>query len=561
MTDNSAGRWRRYAHFYSGSRRWVAVVIVLAVAELAMVVPVPILIRSLFDDAIRNGNTSRTIRTVLVLVALRILTTVTGLVLRKISLDTTKLAISRMRTSLIEKVYAVPQSWLQTADRSSIHTTIVQESERVDVMSTALMALLIPSALTTIALAGILFWLSPRLFVIVALSAPALYVVHRLLARRLRDRTDRFRHAFEAFSSGVMFVLRAMDLTRAAAAEVVETDRQSKSISTLRETSSRMAWLQSAYGSVQTLVVSLVMLVVLAVGGVEVSRGNTSLGELASFYVAAVLFAGSMNVFWTSLPTVVAGNRSLRHVDELLTMSRESPYSGETRFRFDGSVRLDDVHFAYDTPLLRGVSITIEPGELVALHGPNGAGKTTIVHLILGWLKPASGAVLADGRPYDGLYLPDLLSGIGLLPQDPLVFAGTIAENVGYGAQPVTPASLKAATTISGADQIFRESPAGLETLIGEDGQTLSGGERQRIAISRALVHRPSLLIMDEPTNHLDVNDFRDILRRIRESSPSMSILIISHDQSIIGEADTVYRLNEGVLSRQQLLQAVVQRT
>jgi len=538
----------------------VAIAIVLAVAELAMVVPVPILIKSLFDDAIRNGNTSRIVRTVLVLAALRILTTVTGLVLRRISLDTTKLAISRMRTSLVEKIYAVPHSWLQTADRSSIHTTIVQETERVDVMSTALMALLIPSALTTIALAGILSWLSPRLFVIVAMSAPALYVVHRLLARRLRDRTDRFRSAFEAFSSGVMFVLRAMDLTRASAAEAVETDRQSKSISTLRETSSRMAWLQSAYGSVQTLVVSLVMLVVLAVGGVEVSRGNTSLGELASFYVAAVLFAGSMNVFWTSLPTVVAGNRSLRHVDELLTVSLESPYSGETRFRFGGGVQLDDVHFAYDTPLLSGVSMTIEPGELVSLHGPNGAGKTTIVHLILGWLKPAAGAVLADGRPYDGLYLPDLLGGIGLLPQDPLVFAGTIAENVGYGAQPVTAESLNSATTMSGADEIFRDSPAGLETRIGDDGQTLSGGERQRIALARALVHRPSLLILDEPTNHLDVNDFRDILRRIRKSSPSISILIISHDQSIIGDADAMYRLDEGVLSRRQLVQAFVQR-
>lgn len=554
------GRWRRYAHFYSGSRRWVAVAIVLAVAELAMVVPVPILIRSLFDDAIRNGSTSRIFRIVLILAGLRVLTTATGLVLRKISLDTTKLAISRMRASLIAKIYAVPHTWLQMSDRSSIHTTIVQETERVDVMSTSLMALLIPSALTTIALAGILFWLSPRLFIIVAFSGPALYAVHRVLTRKLRDRTDRFRSAFEVFSAGVMFVLRAMDLTRASAAEHVEAERQAQSISALRAASSRMAWLQSAYGSLQTLVVSLVMLVVLAVGGIEVSRGNTSLGELASFYVAAVLFAGSMNVFWTSLPTVVAGNRSLRHVDELLNVALLQPYSGEARFRFGGGVRLEDVHFGYDAPLLRGVSMTIEPGEVVSLHGPNGAGKTTIVHLLLGWLKPASGNVLADGRPYHVLSMPDLLAGIGLLPQDPLVFAGTITENVGYGSQPVSPEAVAAATKISGADAIFRDSRTPSEMRIGEDGQTLSGGERQRIAIARALVRRPSLLIMDEPTNHLDVNDFRIILQRIRDSLPSMSILIISHDQSIIGEADSVYRLDDGALSRRQLVQAIVQR-
>jgi len=550
MTRNSSGRWRRYAGFYAGSRRWVAVAILLAVAELAMVVPVPILIRSLFDNAIRNGRTSQIIQTVLLLAGLRILTTATGLVLRRLSLDTTKLAISRMRATLIQKLYSVPHTWLQTADHSSIHTTIVQETERVDMMSNALMALLIPSALTTIALSAILFWLSPRLFVIVATSAPVLYLVHRLLAGRLRERTDRFRSAFEIFSAGVMFVLRAMDLTRASAAEASELERQSKSISSLRRTSSRMAWLQSAYGSIQTLVISLVMLVVLAVGGVEVSRGNTSLGELASFYVAAVLFAGSMNVFWTALPTVVAGNRSLGHIDELLGVQEKSPYSGGKSFVFAGGVRLGNVHFGYDSPLLRGVDLAIEPGQVVSLHGPNGAGKTTIVHLLLGWLKPQSGTVYADGMDYSALHLPDLLAGVGLLPQDPLVFAGTIAENIGYGARDVADESVRVVAKITGADEVIARSSAGLETQIGEEGQTLSGGERQRIAIARALVRNPALLIMDEPTNHLDSKDFRTILDRIRTASPSMSILIISHDQSIIDEADAIYRLDNGLVTR-----------
>ena len=347
-----------------------------------------------------------------------------------------------------------------------------------------------------------------------------------------------------------MFVLRAMDLTRASAAEEVEIARQSGAISSLRQTSSRMAWLQSTYGSVQTLVVSLVMLVVLAVGGIEVSRGATTLGELASFYVAAVLFAGSMNVFWTALPTFVAGNRSLTHVDDLLSVPDAAEYSGERKFEFRGGVRLEDVHFGYDAPLLRGVNFSIEPGEVVSLHGPNGAGKTTIVHLLLGWLKPQSGVVLADEQPYEGLDLRDLLGGIGLLPQDPLIFAGTVAENIGYGSRTASDAAIASAAAITGVDEIVGDTQNGFNTRVGEDGQTLSGGERQRIAIARALVHDPAMLIMDEPTNHLDVNDFRAILRRIREKSPSMSILIISHDQSVTARTDAIYRLDNGVLTR-----------
>lgn len=548
---NEKGAWKRYVEFYSGSRRWVLFAIVLGVAELAMVIPVPILIRSLFDDGIKNGHVREIVRTVLILAGLRLLATGTGLYLRRLSLATTKLAIQRMRRALLEKMYSLPHAWLHRADHAALHTTIVQETERVDVMSNALVALLIPSALTTIALAGILFSLSPRLFLIVAMSAPVLYSVHRLLAGRLRQKTDKFRSAFETFSSGVMFVLRTMDLTRASAAESSELERQDRATSQLRETSSRMAWLQSAYGGIQTLVISLVMLAVLAVGGIEVSNGVISLGELASFYVAALLFAGAMNTFWTALPTAVAGNRSLRNIDELLSIEQAQPYSGDTRFKFEGRLELDDVHFGYDnTPLLRGVTFAIEPGQVVSLHGPNGAGKTTIVQLLLGWQKPQLGRVLAEGKPYDTLCLEDLLGGIGLLPQDPVIFAGSIEENIAYGRPGVSADQMDDACRIAGVDGLLSGLPEGLATKIGDEGQTISGGERQRIALARSLVHSPALLVMDEPTNHLDVADFRKILNRIRERSPSMAILIISHDQSVIEEADAIYRLDQGVLSR-----------
>ena len=526
-----------------------------------MVIPVPILIRSLFDEAIRDGQRLQIVKTVLVLAALRMLATGTELYLRRLSLETTKRAIQRVRSALLEKMYSLPHAWLDRADHAALHTAIVQETERVDVMSNTLVVLLIPSALTTVALAAVLFSLSPQLFVIVLASAPLLYSVHRLLAGPLRDRTDGFRFAFETFSAAVLFVLRSMDLTRATAAEATELARLERSTSQLRETSSGMAWLQSAYGGIQTLVISLVMLVVLAVGGVRVSTGEASLGELASFYVAAVLFAGAMNTFWTALPTAVAGNRSLRNIVELLSIEQTSPYAGETQFQFAGCLELDDVYFGYDNiPLLRGVNLSIEPGQIVSLHGPNGAGKTTIVQLLLGWQKPQRGRVLADGKPYDELNLADLLAGVGLLPQDPVIFAGSVAENISYGRQNVSTGQMRDVITIAGGDGLVGGLANGLDTMIGAEGHTISGGERQRIALARSLVHAPALLIMDEPTNHLDASDFRAILQRIRERFPSMSILIISHDQAVIEEADAIYWLDKGALSRRVTSRRIASR-
>ncbi|HEY3258200.1 MAG TPA: ABC transporter ATP-binding protein, partial [Gemmatimonadaceae bacterium] len=474
-----------------------------------------------------------------------------ALAARHVSLRTTKQAIYRLRQSLLAKLYAMPHTWLQRADLVRLHTQIVDDTERLDNMSNVLVAILVPATLSAIALAVVMIVLSPWLSLAVAVFAPAVWVVHKLLAKPVRERTDTFRASFKRFSGGVLFVLRGMDLTRTLNAESFELNRQRVTLDELRIASGRMAWLHAAYGSVQESIVALSLIAVLGIGGIAVARSDITLGALASFYVASTLFAGSANTIWRSIPVVLAGNASLLSIVDLLGVHAAKPYAGAAPIEFTGSIRFHDVSFSYGTePLLENVNLEISPGEIVLIRGPNGSGKTTLVRLLLGLERPHTGELFADGRPYDEISLAGVLRRSGVVPQDPLIFPGTVVENIAYGRPEAGTDNISLAAERAGVDDLVTHLPTGYETRVGDDGHLLSGGERQRIAIARALLGEPVLLVLDEPTNHLDSNAVRDLMRKLRTLPQRPAILIISHDPALASETDSLYILADRTLGR-----------
>jgi ABC-type multidrug transport system fused ATPase/permease subunit len=541
--------WRRYWQFYQGSRTAVGAAVALGVLQLAAVLPIPLLIRQLFDEAIRKGDTARIVTLVIALASLQLAASAIALAARYVSLRTTKQAIYHLRQSLLAKLYAMPHSWLQHADLVRLHTQVVDDTERVDNMSNVVVAILVPATLSAIALAAVMIVLSPWLSLAVAVFAPAVWAVHKLLARPVRERTDTFRASFKRFSGGVLFVLRGMDLTRTLNAERFELDRQRGTLDELRVASGRMAWLHAAYGSVQESIVALSLISVLGIGGIAVARGDITLGALASFYVASTLFAGSANTIWRSIPAVLAGNASLRSIMDVLDVHAAKPYAGATLIEFTGSILFRDVSFSYGRePLLENVNLEIRPGEMVLVRGPNGSGKTTLARLLLGLERPRAGELFADGRSYDEISLDSVLRRTGVVPQDPFVFTGTVAENIAYGRPEAGTSDISLAAERAGVDDLVKQLPNGYETLVGDDGHLLSGGERQRIAIARALLGEPALLVLDEPTNHLDSDAVRELMRKLRALPQKPAILLISHDPAIVPEIDSVYVLADRTL-------------
>ena len=207
--------------------------------------------------------------------------------------------------------------------------------------------------------------------------------------------------------------------------------------------------------------------------------------------------------------------------------------------------------FAYgDGPqILNDVSLSISRGARVALVGANGSGKSSLSHLLAGYYRPHTGRVLANGIPYDELSMSSLRKRIAIVPQNPLLFSGTVRDNIAYGMPLPVDHDLEQALEWSGATALIRGLPRGLDTEIGDQGVRLSGGQRQSLAIARALLRRPDLLVLDEPTNHLDAEAIERLAASLDGLPFRPAVLVISHEAHVLRHATLAYRIEASRLS------------
>jgi ABC-type bacteriocin/lantibiotic exporter with double-glycine peptidase domain len=424
---------------------------------------------------------------------------------------------------------------------------MVQDTERLDIMTNALFAQLIPALCISFVLSAVLVYLNWFLFLVMICVFPFLFSLSKAIGRTAREKTYTFHRSFETFSKGILFVLQMMDLTRLQSAEEFEIARQRGNLEELRLTSGRMAWLRTAHVLTQNTLIAVLGVLILIVGGRAVATGYMTLGELLSFYAATSLLRPHLRTISSCIPQIIEGNESLTTLYNLLETKDARPYSGAQRKPFCGKITLAFVSFQYkDCPVLHDINLTIDPGSMVAIAGPNGSGKTTIANLILGFYRPQKGQLYADDCPFSEWDIVHLRRHIGVVTQNPLLFAGTILENITYSRPDANLDQVVQAAELATAHEFIRQLPQGYETFVGESGVLLSGGERQRIAIARALLRQPRLLILDEPTNHLDADAVHHLMNNLKTLNDVPASLIISHDMNVVRKAERIYVLQEG---------------
>lgn len=541
--------WKFYLQFYRGLKHRLLISLFFAVCQSLAVLPIAILIRYVFDQVIPRDDLDMLVFVGIAILGLIVLNSTLTILTRYFSISTTKLAIRDLREDLLKRFYLVSRSFYSKADSGRIHAGVVQDTQRLDSMSNAVVALFLPSLIITLGLSAVLAYLNLLLFLVLLLIVPILYAANQFFLKKRRIRwIDASHRSLETFSKGILFVLKMMDLTRIQTAEKFEIERQKRYIEEVRLTGQKNALWFAAYNSVQGGIVALSSIIILIIGGAEVGMGTMSIGSLLSFYVAVSLMNGYLKTVIVSVPQILEGNESLTTLYEIsqITDSDSLPYSGQIKIPFKGSIKLESVDFSYtDKQILFDINLEIQPGVMSAIIGPNGSGKSTIVNLILGFYRPQKGILMADDQPYDELDIIHLRKYIGVVMQDPILFPGTIRENITYGCDEEEIEAVMQVSHLSTAHGFIQELDKGYEMPIGENGVLLSGGQRQRIALARALLRQPRLLILDEPTNHLDDKAVKDLMYNLKNLPYRPAILMITQVMDVARECQEVFSLSE----------------
>ena len=538
---------RRYSTFFRGSRRKLVFGVLVSLARAGLMIPIPLLVRRAIDEAVPERDVGLLLGTGSIIVALTVVGAGLSLVARYVNATVIRGAMRSLRQAALAKVLALSRRRYTTVEPSVLHDQVVNESNRIYGGTSAIFEDYLPGTVIVIGIGVVLARMNLRLTAIVAVFAVGIYLLSRLLGRRVKVFVQSQHRAFEEFSRSVLQTLRSLDLIHTHSAEGSETERHRAVIGRLESAGIDRAMWGATYSAAQGTLLSIAAAAVLIFGGVLVIRDQITLGDLVSFYAGFAILRGPLGTLSLRAPAVIEGLQSLGRMVELLEEPHEAPYQGQRQTEIRGHLRLVDVGFAYgDERVVDGVSFDLEPGKIVALVGPNGSGKSTIVNLILGFYRPQQGELLAEGLPYPDLDISHLRRAMGVVHQQPILLHKSVRDNVAFGRDGVTEADIGDALRIAAATEFLSDLPDGLDTDVGAEGVFLSGGQQQRLAVARAVVHQPAILILDEPTNHLDQAAIVTVMRNIRALSPRPAVLLITHDLNLVEGVDEVIELKSG---------------
>lgn len=291
-------------------------------------------------------------------------------------------------------------------------------------------------------------------------------------------------------------------------------------------------------------------------GSTLVLQGDMTVGNLTTYILYSIFVAGSMGSFPELYANVQKAVGASERVLELMEEKQEevsiNPEDNKIKEIIKGKLAFNNVSFAYpsrkDVPVLQGITFDVKAGEKLAIVGPSGTGKSTLASLMLRFYDPQSGEILYDDKNAESFALTDIRNQIAIVPQDVLLFGGTIRENIAYGKLKTSPEAVEEAAKRANAHEFITGFPEGYDTLVGERGVKLSGGQRQRIAIARALLKDPSILILDEATSSLDSESERLVQEALEELMKNRTSIIIAHRLSTIRQADKIIVIDKGTV-------------
>lgn len=400
---------------------------------------------------------------------------------------------------------------------------------------------------------GLMLLTSPKLTGLVLLIVPAVVVPILTLGRRLRVLSRENQDWIAASSGSASESLSAVQTVQAFTHEVLTRGSFAEVTDKSLDAAKRRVTTRAMMTAIVIFLVFTGVVGVLWIGAHDVRAGEMSAGTLVQFVIYSVMVAGSVAALSEIFGELQRAAGATERLVELLHAEDQvadptSPQALPTRVT--GAIRLEDVTFTYpqrpDVSALDHVSLDIAPGETVALVGPSGAGKTTIIQMLLRFYDPTSGRITLDGVDISAMRRDVFRKSIALVPQDPVIFAATAAENIRFGRPEATDAEIEAAARAAAAHDFIMALPQGYDSGLGERGVMLSGGQKQRIAIARAILRDAPVLLLDEATSALDAESERAVQSAVDALSRDRTTVIVAHRLATVKKADRIVVMDQG---------------
>ena len=541
-------RLLRFLRPYTGK---VAVTAVSAVGLMACSVTLPYLTGRVIDEVLQQGDRGALAPLVWAVVAVSLVRMVFGVLRRWVSGQVSLAVEFDLRARLFAHLQRMSLAFYDRMPVGQLMSRATSDLQTVRFFLGYGLIFLFMQAFTLILVTGVLLWMNWQLALLALLTGPALLLVawrySRLSNPVLIDVQQRVGEVTEMAEESAV----GIRVIKAFGREGDRTERFGGTARRAFDRSMDAARIRALYQPLMGFLPVLGLAVILTYGGFLTIDGTMSLGEFVAFYLYLTLLMApfrSLGMLVGQAQRAIAGGTRIFEVLDAEPGITESP-GARPLPPGDGHIRLEGVSYSFapgGPRVLSDVDLDVPAGSTIALIGPTGSGKTTLTQLIPRFYEATAGRVLIDGADVRDLRLDRLRAAVGMVSQDPFLFSTTVRENIAYGRPEATDEEVRAAARMAQAEAFIDALPQGFDTVVGERGLTLSGGQRQRLAIARAVITDPRILILDEATASVDASTEREIQTALAAAMAGRTTLIIAHRLSTLSLADELVVVEDG---------------
>ncbi|MBR8826562.1 MAG: ABC transporter ATP-binding protein [Gomphosphaeria aponina SAG 52.96 = DSM 107014] len=465
-----------------------------------------------------------------------------------------------LRTFVYSHLQKLSLNYFEVAKTGDLSYRLTEDIDRIGEVINKVFHQFVPCILQLVVVLGYMFFLNWQLTLASLIITPLMAVLIGVFGEQLLKFSRRSQNRISNLSALLTEVFNGIRLVQAFAAEEYEINRFSQEA----EANRNAKYLTEKVKAIQFVVVGFLeamsVVFLFFLGAWQISQQNLTGSEFVSYVAAVALLIDPISITTSNYNDFKQGEASVDRIFELLAI-KSTVVENKDAYPLravTGKVEYRDVSFAYPSfdeinpPLgnnkrvLKNISFLVHPGEMIALVGASGAGKTTLVNLLPRFYNIDGGEILIDGINIQEVTLKSLRQQIGIVPQETILFSGTIAENIAFGKPEIDLEKIKAAGKIANAEQFINELPQGYYTYVGERGVNLSGGQRQRIAIARAILLNPSILILDEATSALDSSSEALVQEALERIMKGRTVFVIAHRLGTVRRANRIFVLEKG---------------